>query len=459
MKSSVIVRFDDFKASQHKLNRIRGDVRAPSFIDLITGADLEANPRVAKKGAVTKEIEDCLTDCPELFHYKSKGLLVACREVELLERNRVRLRFEDPELEGILDGGHNTLAIARYILRQALGEEADLVLRKVKTWKELQPVWANYLDQIEAIRDEIDFLIPMEVIYPIDESDGCDEFTNAILDINRARNNNAQLTESTKANKSGYYEEIKKNLDINLARDVEWKSNDGGRIKSRDLVALSLIPLSVLPEDVFSSDASLKKKIDNLSTMIFSSKGNCVSLYNEMLQHEGISQKIENKGEIIEVVHEGVQSALVMMKDMPKLYDLIYEKMPISANNNGKKFGKITGVRFFEADNVRSDNPKHLKRPPKTKFYSREVKFDYGEGFIMPLVFALRELMECKQGVVSWKVNPYRFIEDHLDTIVDSYYGMMQGQNFDPAKVGKQQSSYKIAQDSFKVQVMLHANK
>ena len=103
MKKSVIVRFDDYKTASHKLNRLRGDVQARSFIDLISGADLEANPRVAKKGAVTKEIEECLVDSPELFHYKSKGLLVACREVEILERNRVRFEFEDTELEGILD--------------------------------------------------------------------------------------------------------------------------------------------------------------------------------------------------------------------------------------------------------------------------------------------------------------------------------------------------------------------
>lgn len=428
-------------------------------MDLITDADLEANPRVAKKGPVTKEIEDCLTDCPELFHYKSKGLLVACREVEMLERNRVRLEFEDPELEGILDGGHNTLAIARHILRLALGDEADPVLRKLKTWKDLQPIWAKYLDEIEPVRDKLDFLIPMEVIYPVDAAAGANEFTNAILDINRARNNNAQLTESTKANKSGFYWEIKKNLDNELASDVEWKSNDGGRIKSRDLVALGLIPLSVLSAEAFDGGPAPTAKIASSPTMIFSSKGLCVTLYNEILRHEGVTLPIKGKGEIVEVVHDGVKSALAMMKDMPKLYDLTYELMPVAANGAGvAKFGKIDSVRIYDPSKAKTGNRKYLKTRPKTKYFRRDVDYDNGEGFIMPLVYALRELMEFKDGEVSWKVDPYQFIHKHLSKIMESYYGMVVGQGYDPAKVGKQQSSYKAAQDFFRVQVMLDAN-
>lgn len=461
MKKSVIVRFDDYKTSSHKLNRLRGDVQARSFVDLITGADLEANPRVAKKGSVTKEIEDCLVDSPELFHYKSKGLLVACREVEILERNRVRFEFEDTELEGILDGGHNTLAIARHILRVALGDEADAILRKLKTWKDLQPIWAEHLESIEAIREELDFLIPMEVIYPVDDAEGSNEFNNAILDINRARNNNAQLTESTKANKSGFYDEIKKNLDDELASAVEWKANDGGRVKSRDLVALSLIPLSVLPAAEFEieeGDKAPNAKVVSNPTMIFSSKGQCVLMYNEIVGRKDVSNPIKGKGEIIEVVHGGVQSALAMMKDMPKLYDLIYELMPTAANGSGvAKFGKIDSVKMYEPSKAKSGNKKYLKTRPKTKYFRRDVDYDYGEGFIIPLVYALRELMEFKDGKVTWKTNPYRFIQDYLDRILESYYGMIVGQGYDPAKVGKQQSSYKAAQDFFKVQVMLHA--
>jgi hypothetical protein len=457
MKKSVVVRFEDYQASTHKLNRLRGDVLAASFVDLITQADLEANPRVAKRGPVTSEIEDCLVESPELFHYKSKGLLVACREVELLERKRVRLEFEDSELEGILDGGHNTLAIARHVIKVALGDDADSALSKLKTWTDLPAIWAEAYEKIQLIREQLDFLIPMEVIYPLDGPAGAEEFNNAILDINRARNNNAQLTESTKAHKSGFYEEIKANLDGDLASDVEWKANDGGRIKSRDLVALSLIPLSVLPESAFQGDEPApNSKIVSSPTMIFSSKGNCVTLYNDIVRHPGVSAPIQGKGEIIEVVHEGVKSAFAMMKDMPKLYDLIYEMVPIAANASGAKFGKIDSVKMYDPSKAKNGQQKYLKTRPKTKYYRKDVDYDYGEGFVVPLVYALRELMEYRDGRVSWKVDPYRFVKDHLSRIMESYYGMIVGQSYDPAKVGKQQSSYKAAQDFFRVQVMLH---
>lgn len=457
MNSSVIIRFDDFNTSTHKLNRIRGDVLAASFVDLISAADLEANPRVAKVGTVTNEIEDCLSDSPELFHYKSKGLLVACSDVEMFERNRVRLEFGDPELEGILDGGHNTLAISRFILRTALGDESDEALKKLKNWKDLRPVWDNHRDKIEEIRDTLDFLIPVEIIFPVEGAAGAEEFANAILDINRARNNNAQLTESTKANKSGFYEEIKNNLDGDLASEVEWKANDGGRVKSRDLVALSLIPLSVLPSTAFDGGDSPSEKIANSPTMIFSSKGLCVTLYNEIVKHKGVSSPIRGKGEIVQVVHPGVLSALEMMRDLPRLYDLIYEIMPAAANSSGvAKFGKIDSVRIYDPAKAKSGNRKYLKSRPKTKYFRKDVDYDYGEGFIIPLVFALRELMEYRDGVVKWKVEPFRFVRDHLGKVMESYYGMIVGQGYDPAKVGKQLSSYKAAQDFFKVQVMLH---
>lgn len=52
--------------------------------------------------------------------FKSKGILLASSSYESLDRGRYRLSFAShDEVEGILDGGHNTLAIGSYILSEA----------------------------------------------------------------------------------------------------------------------------------------------------------------------------------------------------------------------------------------------------------------------------------------------------------------------------------------------------
>ncbi len=75
-------------------------------------ATLEANPRTAKVGQITSDIRESIETTPDLFPFKTKGILVASANCKELERRRYHMTFENPAIEGILDGGHNTLAIA-----------------------------------------------------------------------------------------------------------------------------------------------------------------------------------------------------------------------------------------------------------------------------------------------------------------------------------------------------------
>jgi hypothetical protein len=82
-----------------------------------------------------------------------------------------------------------------------------------------------------VIKQNLEFLTPVEVIYPQEGADGRDAFQDAVLDVARARNNNAELTEETKANKAGFYDAIRASIDPKLASQIEWKTNDGGRLE------------------------------------------------------------------------------------------------------------------------------------------------------------------------------------------------------------------------------------
>ena len=85
------------------------------MLPLFDAADLEANPRSAKKGAVTEAIIESIRETPDTFPFKTKGVLVGASDYDALDRKRYELRFENPRNEGILDGGHNMLAIAASI--------------------------------------------------------------------------------------------------------------------------------------------------------------------------------------------------------------------------------------------------------------------------------------------------------------------------------------------------------
>lgn len=439
----VIIKFDtvcERNDERYPLRRIEGYATPDSIIRLLDIADLDANPREAKRGDVTDGIMESLGRGDGLFQFKSKGLLISAGEARPLERKRYELHFREPAFEGILDGGHNTLALALFILQETLGEDST-ELKRVKRWEDLAGVWKAHRSEIGEIQDALDFLIPVEVIYPHEGKKGQDQFEDAILEIAQARNNNAELTVETKAHKAGYYEDIKAAIDPKLAEVVEWKAGESGRIKVRDLVALAWIPLTVLREN-------LKPKDDFNRVQIYSSKGACSAAFNDLVVLPGVSK--EDRGSIRVLTHPGVKSALSLLRDLPELYDLIYARFPDAYNNSSQGFGKIGPVRMYVPGKKGS---KYLRSMAKTKFYQREVEYDYPDGFIMPLVVGLCALMEDKDGEIHWKVDPRAFIHNHLNEVVSSYYSAIQMADYDPQKVGKAPAAYNLAESAFRLMV------
>jgi hypothetical protein len=442
----VVIRFDEHCArDKYALRRVEGTATVDSMIRLIDVADLEANPREAKVGEVTDAIQETLDETPYLFPFKSKGLLLAAGECTSLERSRFELTFSDSQIQGILDGGHNLLAIALFILRQAAGDKA---IRGIRRWENISTQWKNYRSEIEEAKTQFNFLTPMEIVYPQDGPSGRDDFQDAILDVARARNNNSELTEETKANKAGLYDGLRASIDPFLEKQIEWKSNDGGRIKVRELIALSWIPLSLLGPDVL-------EKADVNGVSIYRNKGACVSAFNTLMQNDSIS--IKAKGEIRELVHDGVRSALALMKEIPRLFDMTYQEFPDAYNNASSGFGRISSVRIWEPKKLPSHgskrDPKYLPAPPKTKFYQQEVQYDFPDGFVMPLVWALRELMENSNGIIRWKVDPEKFIKRYLNETLKVFHGMIQMAGYDPQKVGKTAASYELISNDFRNRV------
>lgn len=445
MSKSVVVRFHEYCVQEKStpLNRLSGFMYGSSMVDLIDeflneqyASDdmelLESNPRNPKRSGVTGDIILSLQDTPELFPLMSKGVLISTNTCKKLERNRFEITFVNPKVNGILDGGHNTLAIALFFLGNA--GASDKEIRKVKRWSDLKVLWNEYSDVLTETKKSTKFLVPAEIIYPKHANSEDLDFVTSIMEIARARNNNTQLSEETKSNKMGHYEAIKEFVDPALFEKIEWKTNDGGLIKVRELIALSLIPLS---------KTEIGKDINPVH--IYSSKAECVSLFDKIILADGISKPSASGEFLREVVDPVVLSALKMIDKLPELYDLIYARLPDAYNKSSNgKFGLINSVATSSG---------------KTKYYGIPVDYNYPEGFMMPLVFSLSELMTTnKSGKLVWITEPEEFIATYLNDIMASYGELVIKMSaYDPQKVGKNRGSYALA--SMAVRDVLMRNK
>jgi hypothetical protein len=439
--NKIIVKFEDVAEQVNgPVKRLVGFVLARNMLSVFDAADLEANPRSAKAGAVTQAIIESIETDPDIFPFKTKGVLLGSSSFSTLQRHRYELRFMDPHLEGVLDGGHNMLAIGTYILSRVI--EDPRAIKRIRLWDDFKEAWIANRSAIDSIKDNLSFLVPVEVLVPIDadNEETVDAFKASLLEICAARNNNAELTLETKANQRGYYDEIKKVLPAEIASRIEWKSNmAGGDVKVRDIVALSWIPLSKLP---------LPKGVKAPSPQhIYSSKGECAKLFDDLMGHTEVSKPAN--GPIHELHNTGVYSAIKVLGDLPELYDWIYAEFPHAYNRAGGDFGRLNIVRFFEPGKKADKNPKYLRKPPETHFTEKPVKYSYPEGLITPLVWGLRALMDASEGHVGWRLDPRTFLHQNFDAIARSYRLVLEMSRLDPQKIGKSDNSYRFAESEF----------
>lgn len=454
LKSKYISQFDATLRFGHcgrqtigSTYRLTGLVKLKQIIRLIEVLDLEANPRESRIGKITSDIIESLETTPSLFWVKSKGILLAATDYKELDGDRFEVTFEDPDLEGVLDGGHNLLAIGTYFLGNVLqdeGVEADIKeLKKAKVWGEFKLIFQKHTEAIarylsnEENEDELSTLIPVEMLLPKSSDPlDLDNFNDALLDIQIARNNNAQLKQETKSNQEGLYEPLKNSIPKKISDRIEWKSNqEGGEIKAADVVALAWIPLSALDIEVTDN---LGKIAPPSPTATYSSKGDCVNRYHRYMSSPMVTTDTVPR----EMKSKPVISALKLAGDLPELFDLIYELFPSLYNNKDGKFGAIAAVKKL--------NTKKGKK--FTKYMEKSVEYRYPEGFINPLVYGLRALMKLNEnGEVTWVTDPVKFVKDHLPTITEGYMGVIKENNMDPQKVGKSPLAYDHVLNAFEL--------
>ncbi len=425
MKDSSIIkiasfrRYDDYPA----IHKIIGSIDANNFAKLIDIAGLDANPRESKSNKVTDAITDTLEKSPELMIFKSKGLLVSTSKCTVTDSyQHVKLSF-NKQHEGVLDGGHNMFAITLFILKK-LADDDGKRAKKVKNWNDLILLWKEKRETITPEKlDTFSFLIPIEIIYPKEETDE-NKFFSYVSEISSARNNNTQLKESTKADYNGHYYYLKECLNSEINDRVQWKENEANKsLKPESIIALSLIPLYALQEALKEEKDSLFSGVKKISpSMIYNSKAKCINIFDAI-----VKSFLDNKEEM----SDEFKSAMEMMDIIPILFDTIQEDFPELFN----KVGRL-GNHCKRADN---------RTKCKTKFYGKEMQYQVPDGFIFPIIVALHKLMkyEKDQKKLVWQVSPEIFLKENL-TDIERLCDVIKHHSGHPDKVGKDMNAYNI---------------
>lgn len=412
-----------------KLCRISSSISPFTFIKLFAAADNKINPRVAKENQITQDIRATLATEPEIFWLKSKGIVVATQNCKLSDRNRVGITLsEDIDREGIMDGGHNTLAVAQFLLVNLFPEN-----KLIKDWAGMKEFWAENTDEIvERFNKNVEsgmfnFSIPIEIIFPSDDEGAFEEYLEFINSICDGRNANVQLRDSAKDNQVGIYDGFK-DL-IACKKDVIWKTGMPGKIKVENVVSIaSLLFISLQEKSLLPPSISTLNPVS-----IYSGSGKCVDFFGEVIRHQDVSVK---DGDKYVITNPRVKSAMSMIDDLLKFYDKMYLNFPAIYQRTPGKFGGIKAVEM-----------KSSKCP--FGYFEEVIDYKYPNGFFIPLFCGVRELITYNEttDTISWIINPATINFDDLDC--ETYVEMIKFLNFNPQSVGKAAMMYKNGVNTF----------
>ena len=263
-------------------------------------------------------------------------------------------------------------------------------------------------------------------------------------------------------NKLGFYDILKEALPEELSRRVEWKpgvveASDAKPISVRDIVALSWIPLNFANEHKL-----LPLDISVLPQNIYRNKGECSDKFNTLMMLESVTEPIGGKaGQARQLTHKTVESCLRISADIPRLFDLIYERFPRLYNNGGYRFGRRTVVKMYDPERIKElkaegkDVSGYTAIRPVTPFFQRmstDLIYKYPDALIIPFVTGLSSMMAVENGEVVWSVGDIdTTVLEKLEKAAPLFDGQLDAYDWDPQRLAKSPSSHKQAASYYKV--------
>ena len=225
-----------------------------------------------------------------------------------------------------------------------------------------------------------------------------------IADVVYARNKSNMVRDESLMELRGHFEELKAALAGAPYADKisysEYETDDEGLPKPidiRDIVGI----LTAFDRDHFNARTH--------PVNAYSSKAACLKLFRENI--------------------ESYKKIFPLAKDLLELYDRIQVAIPEHYNDDGGKFGNLTGVTTY----------KDGQRKPRLAFTGRETKWSVPEGFVYPALAAFRALLEEKSKRYVWgkELNPFELLDGELGKQLADTIGNFALEMRNPSKTGK----------------------
>jgi hypothetical protein len=243
---------------------------------------------------VAKGIAASLQDNPAAFFFKNRGLTIIASDIHLKDRSfdsNVSLVLNDPETNGLLDGGHTYTAIREYI--EGLRAE----------------------DPAKA--DAVDGHVKLEIIVGLKDKDD-------IVAIVEARNTSTQVKEESLQELAHHFDSIKRVLkDKPYADRIAYKevelAEDGSK---KDIDIKELLSYIIC----FDAERYTFESGDQ-PVIAYSSKAAIIKHFKEKANRDRLEKYI------------------VLLPKILELRDTIYNELPRTYNEGAQgKFGALTGV-------------------------------------------------------------------------------------------------------------------
>ena len=258
-------------------------------------------------------------------------LLEAPRYLSELEdgKKRYKIQFNrSPEYfkkNGIIDGGHNTLALSLYIL-EVFSKES----KKETYWSNIRNILEDHKDIILSeikTKDECKNIhIPVEFIYPTQDSEkDLKVYLQSLHEITRARNTNSQLKATALDNYEHIYDGLKKGLDSKIVENVRWRENAPQRIDLTEIFSiLGIVLANQKISDDINNVVELRDKSKSNINLLWKQKKKTTKIITDLLKNEDVCTMINGE---YTITHPLIQSAMLLTNDLfllSRLYRRIF---------------------------------------------------------------------------------------------------------------------------------------
>ncbi len=398
------------------IRRIVGVTRVRDLVSLISAATLDSNPRKPKRNDITDSICGELRNRDFLFTYKTRGLLVGSANVIQKSNNHFQVDLVDQQIEGILDGGHNTLAIGLTILEAATGRPSEVA--KISDWKEFKNYWSANKGAVDYWTAEIgtdsfkDMLIGLEFILPSDVNDlnSVELFKRSIIDICSARNTSTPLKTSTMLGKLGLLEPLKERIGEPYLSRIQWEQNGQGSVKSDDLISMTLVPFKAMLKYHQVLNKAGRPMTVKAANSLYAGRTAGVKNYGDLMQSDTLTKRTSDYKRVI--YGSEIESVFDLAATLPEIYDEIYSLFPASFDANSEK--SLMSLQSIIDWNHR--HRLHLRLP----YSGAPVDKVFPEALIQPILRGLELLIgfDSFERKLFWMKEPISFLNDHMSDLV-----------------------------------------